>query len=123
MARLTLSPVNMPGTQGMVLSATAGAQSLGSSTIGVQFTNNGEMFLAVYVGSSGACNFTQNFGRTIEGAIAAPVVVALADSTNYLFGPWSPSDFTAQDGSGLTYFDFSVLTGNSVTLYQLVPVS
>lgn len=123
MARLTLTPVNMPGTQGMIMSATTGAQTLTGSTTGVQFTNNGEMFLAVYVGASGACNFTENFGRKIEGAVAAPPVVALANSTNYLFGPWSPSDFTAQDGTGFTYLDFSVMTGNSVTLYQLVPVS
>lgn len=123
MARLTLTPVQLPGTQGMVLSASVGAQTLTGSTLGVQFTNNGMLFLAVYVGASGAGNFTQNFGRKIEGAIAAPPVVALANSTNYLFGPWSPTDFTAQDGTGLTYFDFSVLTGNSVTLYQISPLS
>jgi hypothetical protein len=121
MSLLTLSPVQMPGTAGMVLD-TSGAQSLTGVT-GVQFTNNGELFLAVYVGSAGAGNFTQNFGRGIEGVIPDPIVAALADSTNYLFGPWDPDDFTQQDGTGLTTFDFSVVTGNSVTLYQLVPLS
>lgn len=119
MARVTLTPANLSGTQALVLPAT-GAQSLATFT-GVQFVNNGLMFLAIYIGASGAGNFTQNFGRTVEGAIPAPVVDALANSTNYLLGPWSPSDFTAQDGTGLTYFDFSVVTGNSVTLYQLDP--
>lgn len=122
MARLALTPVQMPGTQGMVLGAT-GAQSLSGFT-GFQFTNNGLLFVALYVGSSGAGNLTQNFGRKIEGAIAAPPTVALTASTNYLFGPWSPSDFTIQDGTGLTGFDLSgTQTLNSVTLYQLVPVS
>jgi hypothetical protein len=123
MARLTLTPVQLPGTQGMVLSATTGAQSLSGFT-GFQFTNNGSLFIALYVGSAGAGNLVQNFGRKIEGAIAAPPTVALANSTNYLFGPWSPSDFTIQDGTGLTGFDLSgTNTTNSVTLYQLSPLS
>jgi hypothetical protein len=121
MARVALQPVQMPGTAGMVLGA-SGAQTLATFS-GVQFTNNGELFLAVYVGSSGAGNFTQKFGRGIEGVIPDPIVVALANSTNYLFGPWDPGDFTQQDGTGLTTFDFSVVTGNSVTLYQLVPLT
>jgi hypothetical protein len=119
MARVALTPTNLLGTAGLVLPAT-GAQTLATFT-GVSFTNNGLMFLAVYIGSSGAGNLTFNIGRTVEGQAPAPIVVALSNSTNYLFGPWSPTDFTAQDGSGLTYFDFSVSTGNSATLYQLSP--
>ena len=123
MARLTLTPVNVPGTQGMVLSSTTGAQSLSGFT-GVQFANNGMMFLVVYVGSGGAGNLTQNFGRTIEGVVAPNPAVALSASTNYLFGNWKPFDFTAQDGSGLTYFDLTgTQTTNSVTLYQVVPLT
>jgi hypothetical protein len=118
-ARTTITPVNLTGTAALTFAA-AGAQSLATFT-GVQFANNGLMFLYVSVGSAGAGNVTQNFGRTVEGAIPAPVVDAVANSTNYLLGPWSPSDFTAQDGSGFTYIDFSVVTGNAVTLYQLVP--
>lgn len=123
MARLTLTPVQLPGTQGQVLSTTTGAQSLSGFT-GFQFSNNGLLFVILYVGSTGAGNLTQNFGRKIEGAVAAPPVVALTASTPYLFGNWSPFDFTAQDGSGMTLFDLSgTQTLNSVTLYQLVPVS
>jgi hypothetical protein len=40
----------------------------------------------------------------------------VANSTNYVFGPWSPSDFTQQDGSGMMFIDFSVVTGNAVTI-------
>jgi hypothetical protein len=121
MARVALTPTNLLGTAGLVLPAT-GAQTLATFT-GVSFTNNGLMFLYIVVGSSGAGNLTQNFGPTTEGSVTAPVVKALANSTNYLLGPWSPTDFTAPDGTGLTYLDFSVVTGNSVTLYQLVPAT
>jgi len=123
MAYLTLSPVQLPGTQGQVLSTTTGAQSLSGFT-GFQFANNGLLFVALYVGSSGVGTLTQNFGRKIEGAVAAPPTLALTASTAYLVGNWSPSDFTAQDGTGLTRFDLTgTQTLNSVTLYQLVPVS
>lgn len=120
MSRLALTPQVLTGVQGLTLPA-SGVALTGST--GVSFTNNGLMFLAVYVGSSGAGNLTMNFGRTVEGSAPAAKVQALTNSTNYLLGPWSPSDFTAQDGTGLTNFDFSVVTGNSVTLYELIPVS
>ena len=120
MARLSLTAVNLTGAAALTLGSSGTA--LASNT-GVSFINNGLMFLVVYVGSSGAGNLTMNFGRTVEGSVPAPKVQALANSTNYILGPWSPSDFTAQDGTGLTYFDFSVSTGNSVTLYQLSPVT
>jgi len=121
MARLTLTPTNFPGTGGSTLPASG--TSLATASPGVQFVNNGSMVLLVYVGASGAGNATQNFGRQIESETPAPVVVALSNSTNYWLGPWSPKDFTAIDGTGMTYIDFSVVTGNSVTLYQLNAVS
>ena len=116
MARATLTPAACTGTTALTLGS-SGTQALTGFT-GVQFVNNGLMFLVVYTGASGAGNVTQNFGRTIEGSIPAPKVQAISNSTNYILGPWSPSDFT-----GLTYIDFSVVTGNSVTLYELIPVS
>lgn len=120
MARATLTPVALTGTKAITFAA-AGATSV--TNPGVQFQNNGLMFLYVSIGASGAGNITMNFGRTVEGAIPAPVVVAVSNSTNYLLGPWSPTDFTAQDGTGFTYIDFSVITGNAVTLYECIPVS
>lgn len=122
MARLTLTPVQMPGTKGIVL-GTTGAQTVGANT-GISFTNNGLLYIALYIPGGYSGNLVQNFGRGVEGVIPAPVTVALTASTNYLFGPWSPSDFTAQDGTGLTSFDLSgTNTSVTVTLYQLVPVS
>jgi len=126
MARVTLTPINLQGTNlaNAVISATAGATSLATAGItGVQFVNNGSMFMYVVIGSAGAGNLTLNLGRTTEGQLPVPFVLALANSTNYLLGPWSPSDFTAHDGTGQTYFDFSVTTGNSVSLYQLIPLT
>lgn len=123
MARVTLTPVNLAGTAGLTLPA-AGAQSLATFT-GVQFVNNGLLFLAVYVGAAGAGNMDQQIGGQVQGQAyptnPSPFRKALANSTNYLFGPWSARDFTQPDGSGMTYIDFSVVTGNTVTLYQLVP--
>jgi len=122
-ARLTLTgPISLPGTKGIVLPA-AGVQTVGANT-GLQFVNNGRMFVALYIPAAYAGNLVQNFGRTVEGAIAAPPTVALTASTNYLFGPWLPSDFTALDGTGLTYLDLSgTNTTVTCTLYELDPVT
>jgi hypothetical protein len=123
MALLTLSPVQLPGPAGMVLSPTAGAQSLSGFT-GFQFLDNGSCFVIIYVGSSGAGNLTQTFGRTIEGVSSQIPNVALSASTNYLFGTWSPSDFTARDGTGNVEFTLSgTQTLNTITLYQLSPAT
>ncbi len=122
MARVTLTPVNLAGPSGLTLPA-SGAQTLATFT-GVQFTNNGMVFLVVYVGVAGAGNVQSNIGRKVQGQAypAATIQAAVANSTNYIFGPWSAADFTQSDGSGLAYIDFSVVTGNSVTLYQCTPV-
>ena len=123
MALLTLAPVQLPGPAGMVLSSTAGAQSLATFT-GFQFTDNGSCFVILYIGSSGAGNLTQTFGRTIEGVSSGIAPVVLTASTNYLFGTWSPSDFTARDGTGLVEFTLSgTQTLNTITLYQLSPAT
>lgn len=123
MARLALTPVQLPGPAGMVISPTTGAQSLATFT-GFQFLDNGSCFVILYIGSGGVGTLVQTFGRTIEGVASAIPAVALANSTNYLFGTWSPSDFTRQDGSGLVEFDLTgTQTTNTITLYQLSPAS
>jgi hypothetical protein len=122
MARVTLTPVNLAGPSGLLLPS-SGAQSLAGFT-GVQFVNSGMVFLVVYVGPAGAGNVQSNIGRKVQGQAypASTIQAAVANSTNYLFGPWSAADFTQSDGSGMAYVDFSVVTGNSVTLYQCTPV-
>lgn len=123
MTRLAIAaPVSLPGSKGIVLPA-AGISAVGANT-GVSFANNGRMFLAVYVPGGYSGNLVQNFGRTVEGQAPSPVTVALTASTNYLFGPWSPYDFTASDGTGLTYLDLSgTNTSLTVTLYELDPLT
>jgi hypothetical protein len=122
MARVTLTPVNLAGPSGLTL-PTSGAQTLATFT-GVQFVNSGMVFLVAYIGVAGAGNVQSNIGRKVQGQAypAATIQAAVANSTNYIFGPWSAADFTQSDGSGLAYIDFSVVTGNSVTLYQCTPV-
>lgn len=121
MARVTLTPVNLAGPQGLTFPS-SGAQALTGFT-GVNWVNNGQMFLAVYIGSGGACNIQSNIGRKIQSQAypASTIQAALSNSTNYLFGPWSVNDFTQTDGTGLTWIDFSAVAGNSVTLYQCIP--
>jgi hypothetical protein len=119
MALATLTPINLTGNVGLVLPA-AGVTSIAGTT-GVQFANNGQMFLYLTIGSA-TTTLTMSLGRTVEGQAPAPFTQALSTSTNYLFGPWSPTDFTATDGSGLTYFTMSgALTGSAASLYLLSP--
>lgn len=120
MARTTITPVNFPGTAGMTFAA-AGATSLATFT-GVQFTWSPYLALYVSVGSSGAGNVTQQIGRKVQNIAPPEPPVAVSNSTNYWFGPWD-DDFMQQDGSSMMFIDFSVVTGNAVTLYQLLPAS
>ena len=120
MARTTITPVNLPGTTGAVW-ASAGVTSLATFT-GVKFVLSAHMFLYVSVGAAGAGNVTQQIGRKVQGITPIEPDVAVANSTNYVFGPWSPTDFTQQDGSLMMFIDFSVVTGNAVTLFQLTPL-
>jgi hypothetical protein len=120
MSRVTLTPVAMTGSAGLVLPA-AGAQSLSGFT-GVQFVNSGMLFLAVYNGT-GSQTITQNIGGRVQGVSPTVSPVALTASTNYLFGNWSAKDYTQLDGTGMQYIDFGGTQANiTVTLYQLAPI-
>jgi hypothetical protein len=120
MAR-TLLPaptVNLSGgaNAGTILPATEPTNLTGFT--GVNFVNNGAVVLRLVVGASGVGNITFNFTRTTEGQLPAPFVVAVANSTTYLFGPFSPSDFN--DVNGLIQIDKSgTVTGDSAGLYIL----
>lgn len=120
MARVTLTPVQMAGAQGLTLPATTGQQSLSGFT-GVQFVNNGQLWLAVYNGT-GSQTITQLIGGKVQGIAPTVTPVALTASTNYAFGNWSQKDYTQLDGSGMQYIDFGGTQANiTVTLYQLIP--
>lgn len=120
MARVTLPAATVsiapgPGASGTILPA-AEPTSLATFT-GLNFANNGATLLRVVVGASGAGNLTIFFTRSIDGAAVGSWVVALANSTVYLLGPWGPSNYN--DASGLIQMDMSVVTGNTAGLYSL----
>jgi hypothetical protein len=117
-ARVTLTPTPFAGAAGFILSTTTGAQSLSGYT-GVQFINNGALFLAVYNGS-GSQTITQLIGGKVQGISPTVSAAALTASTNFLYGNWSQKDYTQLDGSGMQYIDFGGTQANvSVTLYAL----
>jgi hypothetical protein len=101
---------------GTILPATEPTNLTGFT--GVNFANNGAVLLRLVVGAAGVGNVTFNFSRTTEGQLPAPFVVAVANSTSYIFGPFSPSDFN--DANGLIQIDKSgTVTGDSAGLYLL----
>src|SRR5450755_2306652 len=121
MSRVTLTPVAMNGSAGLVLPA-AGAQSLSGFT-GVQFVNNGMLWLAVYNGTGSTQTITPQIGGRVQGIAPTATATALTASTNYLFGNWSQKDYTQLDGTGLMWVDFGGVQANiTVTLYQVAPI-
>jgi hypothetical protein len=99
---------------GLILPAAETA--LGANT-GCTFPNNGAVIFRAVIGGAGAGNITFVLNRTVEGQVPAAFVVAVANSTSYLFGPFSPADFN--DANGNVDANFSVQTGNSVGVYIL----
>jgi hypothetical protein len=121
MARVTLTPVNHAGAKGLVIGAT-GVQALTGFT-GVQFIPTPFMHLMVYNGA-GSQTITQLIGGQVQGVAPTVAALALTASTNTDFGPWSVTDYTQRDGSGMQYIDFGGTVANlSVTLYQCVPAN
>jgi hypothetical protein len=84
---------------------------------GFTFPNNGAVLLRLCVGVAGAGNVTFLTQRTIESFGATIPPIAVVNSTNYLWGPFSPADFN--DVNGLFNANISVVTGNTVGVYQL----
>jgi hypothetical protein len=84
---------------------------------GFSFPNNGAVILRVVVGVAGAGTLTFTVQRTVEGQLPAALTYTLVNSTAPLFGPFSPGDFN--DVNGLFQATMSVVTGNSVGVYQL----
>jgi hypothetical protein len=124
MARVTLTPANLAGASGLTLPVlAAGAQvTLSSGNTGVQFVNNGQVFLVVYNGT-GTQTIAQQIGGKVQGIAPTVTPISLTASTAYLFGPWSARDYTQLDGTGLMYVDFTGTFANiGVSLYQCVPI-
>jgi hypothetical protein len=125
-SRITLTPINY--TRAGIVYPTAPAPSAGgtswSAATGVAFQNNGLMHLWYYNGATPTAA-EEDIGRVIQGQTfpATTLEVTIAATTYGAFGPLSPGDFLAQDGSGLTYVDFTNVTTLYVALYQLVPAT
>ena len=95
------------------------AETSMAANAGFSFPNNGGVLLRVVIGSAGAGNLSLVVQKTVEGQTPAAIVLALSNSTTYIFGPFSPSDFN--DVNGLFQGLLSVPTGNSVGVYSLPP--
>jgi hypothetical protein len=108
---VTLGGVFSAGT---VLPATE-PNAMVSGNTGLSFVNNGAMFLRLVVAGGGAGTVTFNLSKTVEGQIPAPFTQALANSTAYIYGPFSPSDFN--DVNGLVQVTWAFVTGNTAGLY------
>ena len=85
-----------------------------SANTGCTFVNSPEdaVVLRVVVGASGAGNATVLGQNGVSNK-----VVAVANSTIYLLGPFDPALYS--NASGLVQVNFSVQTGNSVGVYIL----
>jgi hypothetical protein len=117
--RVTLTPVTLAGAGGLTLPS-VGQQSLAGYT-GVQFVNNGLLYLIVNNGA-GSQTITQLIGGKVQGIAPTVAPVNLVANAVTKWGPWSAKDYTQLDGSGMQYIDFGGTQANiSVTLYQLVP--
>jgi hypothetical protein len=101
-------PTNLAGT---VLPA---AETALTGKTGFQFQNNpaGAVVVRIVVGASGAGNL-----QLVAATGAQPSVVALANSTTYIFGPFDPAVFSSP--TGLVQATLTVVTGNSVGIYLL----
>jgi hypothetical protein len=118
----------------------SGSFTAWSSNNGVQFVNNGQMFLA-YVNGGTVCTASILIGAKAGGAVPLystyQTTLAATSGPGWL-PPLSPAGFNQQDSSqhsgapagvigsagvGMTCIDFSAITTLGVRLYQLIPVS
>lgn len=119
MTRVTLTPVNLAGPQGLTLPAT-GVQTLTGFT-GVQFTSSPYMFALFYITGTPPTTFTQQIGGKVQAQTTPGIPATLVASTNYFFGPWPAKDYAQLDGTGFNYIDWTGTPTGTVTLYQCIP--
>jgi len=107
---LTAPATTFGGVSGLAIAASGTSLA---TFAGFSVPNNGAVMLIVWVGASGAGNlqFLTQRGQT------QPAAIAVANSTNYIFGPFDPALYS--DGGGLLQATISVVTGNSVAAYAL----
>jgi len=106
------------GTITGVVLPTQETNSLATYT-GFSVPNNGAVLIRVTIGAAGAGNLAFICQQKLFGALLATTTfqTAVANSTSYILGPFSPSSFN--DANGLLQATLSVVTGNYVGVYQL----
>lgn len=153
--RVTLLPVNLnsspngalwltSGTPGYDLGSPGGSITAWSTTLGVQFANNGMMVLAYACGATlaGATQVLIGTALNAGGEQVLPATTIsysiTANSSGWL-GPWSPQLYNQTQPTNVTYsgainttaltsaaqgcvvIDFTTTTTLAVRLYQLIP--
>jgi hypothetical protein len=115
------------------------ATAWAGAATGVQFSNNGLLWLWYYNGAT-ACTASYLVGDKAAGQpVLWSTVQVVLNTTGYgWLGPWSPAAYNQQDaaihtaspggvigaaGVGLTCIDFSATGTLAVRLMQLVPVT
>jgi hypothetical protein len=141
-ATMATFPVTTPtvGIDAAGTGGTAFATPWSTTYAGVQFINNGSMWLYVYNGASASVAY-HLIGQKAGGQPEpfATISTTIPASGPGWLGPWSIQQYTQTDGSqftgapgglisastpsgvGYTCIDFTVLTTLSVRLYQLIP--
>lgn len=120
MARMQLAPVAFGFTIGGSYTDVTPADltALGTAT-GVSFINNGLMVLFIYNADAAATTVTTNIGKLVYGESVTAFTTTVPATKMISLGPWPPSIFTAEDGTGNTYIDINPQTSVSVGLFSL----
>lgn len=110
-----------PPGAGAITGVTLAAQEANTlaTYAGFSVPNNGSVLVRITVGAAGAGNVAFICQKTVYGASVAATsfLQALSNSTAYIFGPFSPSNFN--DVNGLLQVTLSVVTGNYCGVYYL----
>ena len=112
MARTTLT-VNQISLAGVTPSYGAA-----DNVNGMQFANNGEVWLHIKCTGAGACTVTLTTPLQIGGVdMVDPTVTVPITTGDKIIGPFSPQVFN--QAGGVVYVDFSTGTGVTVAAFKL----
>lgn len=112
MAIIALNATQQIPDTGVVPVYQAGITAVDSYT----FPNDGRMFLHVKKGV-GACNVTLKSRASFRGKAVPDQVVAIAQNTDQMIGPFPPDLYN--DATGLVTVLFSEVTGLTVAVVRL----
>lgn len=84
---------------------------------GLSIPGTGDVFLHVKNGSASPINVTVVTGGTLMGEPVSDKVVAVANASEKMIGPFSPALYN-QVADGLVYVDFSAITTVTVGAFR-----